>query len=31
MTDPELLESLRGQQYLVLRPVADVAAFYDEE
>lgn len=31
MTDPELLESLRGQQYLVLRPVADVASFYDEE
>ncbi|WP_258067643.1 2'-5' RNA ligase family protein [Rathayibacter sp. AY1G9] len=31
MTDPELLKSLRGQQYLVLRPVADVATFYDEE
>jgi hypothetical protein len=31
MTDPALLESLRGQQYLVLRPVSGVAAFYDEE
>jgi len=31
MTDPELLRSLRGQQYLVLRPVADVAKFYDDE
>jgi hypothetical protein len=31
MTGPELLESLRRQQYLVLRPVADVATFYDEE
>lgn len=31
MTDPEQLESLRGQQYLVLRPAVDVAAFYDEE
>lgn len=31
MTDPELLRSLRGQQYLVLRPVVDVAKFYDGE
>lgn len=31
MTDPALLESLRGQQYLVLRPVSDVGTFYDRE
>jgi hypothetical protein len=31
MTDPSLLESLRGQQYLVLQPVVQVASFYDEE
>ncbi len=30
MNDPELLRSLRGQQHLVLRPVADVAEFYDD-
>jgi len=31
MTEPGLLESLRGQQYVVLRPVAAVAAFYERE
>ncbi|MCR2815647.1 2'-5' RNA ligase family protein [Microbacterium jiangjiandongii] len=31
MTEPALLESLRGQQYLVLRPVDAVATFYDRE
>lgn len=31
MTDANLLESLEGQQYLVLRPGGSVAAFYDEE
>jgi hypothetical protein len=31
MTDPSLLEALHSQQYLVLRPVAQVASFYDEE
>lgn len=31
MTDPATVASLEGQQYLVLRPVADVAAFYKEE
>jgi len=31
MTDPSLLESLNGQQYLVVRPVGDVASFYAAE
>jgi len=31
MTEPGLLESLRGQQYVVLRPVAAVSAFYERE
>jgi len=31
MTDPDLLRSLEGQQYLVLRPERDVAAFYERE
>lgn len=31
MTDPALLESLNGQQYLVLRPSGRVAEFYDAE
>ncbi len=31
MTDADMLRSLRGQQYVVLRPVADVETFYDEE
>ncbi|MFE4467753.1 hypothetical protein ACFRFH_02970 [Leifsonia sp. NPDC056824] len=31
MTDPATVASLEGQQYLVLRPAADVAAFYKEE
>lgn len=31
MTEPELLESLRGQQYVVLRPVAAVSGFYERE
>lgn len=31
MTESELLASLRGQQYVVLRPSAAVAAFYERE
>ena len=31
MTDPALLDSLRGQQYVVLRPHAEVADFYVRE
>lgn len=31
MTDPALLASLEGQQYLVLRPTRLVAEFYDAE
>ncbi|MHA7984626.1 2'-5' RNA ligase family protein [Rathayibacter sp. CAU 1779] len=31
MTDPGLLASLDGQQYLVLRPTGPVAEFYDAE
>jgi hypothetical protein len=31
MTDPTLLASLEGQQYLVLRPTGPVAEFYDNE
>jgi len=31
MTDPSLLDSLDGQQYLVVRPAADVASFYETE
>lgn len=31
MTDPTLLESLNGQQYLVLRPAGPVAEFYEAE
>src|SRR5947209_7482758 len=31
MTDSALLDSLDGQQYLVLRPTAAVAAFYTAE
>lgn len=30
-TEPMLLESLRGQQYVVLRPLAGVARFYERE
>jgi len=31
MTDPELLASLEGQQYLVLRPAGPVGEFYEAE
>jgi hypothetical protein len=31
MTEPGLLASLRGQQYIVLRPTVAVAAFYESE
>jgi len=31
MTDPTLLDSIDGQQYLVLRPTGPVADFYDAE
>lgn len=31
MTDASLLESLSGQQYLVVRPAGDVASFYETE
>lgn len=31
MTEPALLDSLRGQQYVVLRPRAEVADFYARE
>lgn len=31
MTEAAALESLRGQQYVVLRPTAAVAAFYERE
>jgi hypothetical protein len=31
MTEPALLESLQGQQYVVLRPSESVAAFYESE
>lgn len=31
MTDPALLNSLRGQQFVVLRPGGAVATFYDRE
>ncbi|MBP2436351.1 2'-5' RNA ligase family protein [Microbacterium amylolyticum] len=31
MTDPSLLDSLNGQQYLVVRPAGKVASFYETE
>lgn len=31
MTDPSLLDSLNGQQYLVVRPAGRVASFYETE